>query len=40
MELRLSLTVLLPPNISPYNADGTFADILGVPNPLAFLAKN
>lgn len=32
--------VLLPPNISPYNADGTFADILGVPNPLAVLAQN
>jgi TonB-linked SusC/RagA family outer membrane protein len=32
--------VLLPPNLSPYNADGTFADILGVPNPLAVLAQN
>ena len=32
--------VLLPPNISPYNADGSFADILGVPNPLAVLDQN
>lgn len=32
--------VLLPPNISPYNADGTYADILGVPNPLAVLNQN
>jgi TonB-linked SusC/RagA family outer membrane protein len=32
--------VTLPPNITPYNADGTFADILGVPNPLAVLEQN
>lgn len=32
--------VILPPNISPYNADGTYADILNVPNPLAVFAQN
>lgn len=32
--------VTLPPNISPFNADGTYADIQGVPNPLAILAQN
>lgn len=32
--------VLLPPNLAPYNADGTFATFLGVPNPLAVLAQN
>lgn len=33
-------SVLLPPNISPYNEDGSYADILGVPNPLAVLDQN
>ncbi|WP_026903304.1 SusC/RagA family TonB-linked outer membrane protein [Pedobacter glucosidilyticus] len=32
--------VLLPPNLSPYNEDGTFATFQGVPNPLAVLAQN
>lgn len=32
--------VLLPPNISPINADGVYGDILGVPNPLAILTQN
>ncbi|WP_461788539.1 SusC/RagA family TonB-linked outer membrane protein [Pedobacter sp.] len=32
--------VLLPPNISPYGPDGTYPDILGVPNPLAILTQN
>ncbi len=32
--------VLLPPNLSPYNEDGTFAAFQGVPNPLAVLAQN
>ncbi|SER10557.1 SusC/RagA family TonB-linked outer membrane protein [Pedobacter rhizosphaerae] len=32
--------VTLPPNIAPYNADGTFAKFLGVPNPLAVLEQN
>jgi TonB-linked SusC/RagA family outer membrane protein len=32
--------VLLPPNISPYNEDGSFTVIQGVPNPLAVLAQN
>ena len=32
--------VLLPPNISPYNLDGSFSVIQGVPNPLAVLAQN
>lgn len=32
--------VLLPPNLSPYNADGTYATFQGVPNPLAVLAQN
>lgn len=32
--------VLLPPNISPYGPDGSYPDILGVPNPLAILNQN
>lgn len=32
--------VLLPPNIAPYDADGNFTVITGVPNPLAVLAQN
>ncbi len=32
--------VLLAPNISPYNADGSFADFQGVPNPIAVLEQN
>ena len=32
--------VLLPPNISPYDANGDFNIIPGVPNPLAVLAQN
>lgn len=30
----------LPPNMAPYNADGSFADLQGVPNPLAVLSQN
>lgn len=32
--------VLLQPNVSPYNADGSFSDFSNVPNPLAVLAQN
>lgn len=32
--------VLLAPNISPYNPDGSFADFQGVPNPIAVLEQN
>lgn len=30
----------LPPNLSPYDAEGNFTTLLGVPNPLAVLAQN
>jgi len=32
--------VTLPPNLAPYNPDGSFADLQGVPNPLAVLSQN
>ncbi|MBK0384268.1 SusC/RagA family TonB-linked outer membrane protein [Pedobacter sp. SD-b] len=32
--------VILAPNVAPINPDGTYPDILGVPNPLAILAQN
>ncbi|WP_442588368.1 SusC/RagA family TonB-linked outer membrane protein [Pedobacter sp. AW31-3R] len=32
--------VALPPNLSPYQADGSYTDFLGVPNPMAVLAQN
>lgn len=32
--------VLLPPNIAPFDANGNFTVIDGVPNPLAVLAQN
>ncbi|OAQ42371.1 hypothetical protein A5893_04475 [Pedobacter psychrophilus] len=32
--------IILAPNVAPINPDGTYPDILGVPNPLAILAQN
>lgn len=32
--------IYLPPNINPYNADGSYSTLLNVPNPLAVLAQN
>lgn len=32
--------VWLPPNISPYNADGSLSDLVNVPNPLAVVSQN
>ncbi len=32
--------VILPPNIAAVSADGTYQDILNVPNPLAILTQN
>jgi len=32
--------VILPPNIAAVSEDGTYQDILGVPNPLAILTQN
>lgn len=40
--LQIYNQIILPPNVSPYNADGSFADMPGqnVPNPLAIIAQN
>lgn len=37
---NFSANAYLPPNIAPYNADGSYGTILNVPNPLAVLAQN
>ncbi|WP_437918141.1 SusC/RagA family TonB-linked outer membrane protein [Sphingobacterium sp. LRF_L2] len=37
---NFSANAYLPPNISPYNADGSFSTFLGLYNPLAVLAQN
>jgi TonB-linked SusC/RagA family outer membrane protein len=37
---NFSANAYLPPNISPYNDDGSFATFLGLYNPLAVLAQN
>ncbi|RAJ05187.1 TonB-linked SusC/RagA family outer membrane protein [Chitinophaga skermanii] len=40
--LNIYNTVILPPNISPYNADGSYNELanLNVPNPIAVLNQN
>lgn len=40
--LQIYNQVILPPNVSPYNEDGSFAEMpgQGVPNPLAIIAQN
>ena len=40
--LNIYNTIILPPNISPYNADGSYNDLSGlnVPNPVAVLKQN
>lgn len=37
---NFSANAYLPPNISPYNTDGSFATLLRIYNPLAVLAQN
>ncbi|GGH14459.1 SusC/RagA family TonB-linked outer membrane protein [Sphingobacterium alkalisoli] len=37
---NFSANAYLPPNISPYNADGSFATFMNLYNPLAILAQN
>ncbi|EDM36707.1 hypothetical protein PBAL39_25605 [Pedobacter sp. BAL39] len=32
--------VWLPPNLAPYNAEGSFSDFVNVPNPLAIVSQN
>ncbi|MBW8688304.1 SusC/RagA family TonB-linked outer membrane protein [Chitinophaga rhizophila] len=41
-SLNIFNTVILPPNVSPYNADGSYNDLAGlnVPNPVAVLNQN